>query len=81
MEYIGYDPQTRRLRSHYFGSETRPLEYTWQINGDTLTIWFGDPTLPARYIGTFSGDGATNEGGWEWPGGGYRSTMTRSVDQ
>ena len=79
VEYIGYDPQARQLRSHYFGTEDRPLEYTWQVADDTLTIWFGDPSSPARYVGTFSAGGTTNAGAWEWPGGGYRSTMTRSA--
>jgi len=77
VEYIGYDPATESLASHYFGSEERPLAYTWQIEGDTLTIWHGAAGSPASYTGTFSEDGNVNAGRWVWPGGGYESTMTR----
>jgi hypothetical protein len=77
IELIGYHPGREQLTSHYFGAEGEPLEYTWRVTDDELTIWFGDETSPARYRGTFSNDGNTNAGGWEWPGGGYQSSMTR----
>lgn len=77
IELIGYHPGRQQLTSHYFGSEGEPLEYTWRVTKDTLTIWFGNETSPARYVGSFSNDANTNSGGWEWPGGGYKSSMTR----
>jgi hypothetical protein len=33
--------------------------------------------LAGFYRGRFSEDGATLEGDWEWPGGGYHEIMTR----
>ena len=77
VELIGYHHGRQQLTSHFFGGEGEPLEYTWRVTDDELTIWFGDENSPARYRGTFNDDGNTNAGGWEWPGGGYQSSMTR----
>ena len=77
VEYIGLDRETGSLRSHYFGSDGEILEYTYDLTGDTLRIWFGGTDSPAKFTGTFSADGAHNSGAWEWPGGGYESNMTR----
>jgi hypothetical protein len=77
VEYIGYDRETGTLRSHYFGGDGELLEYTYDLTGDTLTIWFGGADSPARFTGTFSDDGTRNTGAWQWPGGGYESNMTR----
>jgi len=79
VEYIGYDEAGGELRSHFFGSRGELLEYTYRIDGDLLTIWFGDTDSPARFEGRFSPDGRTNRGAWQWPGGGYASTMTRTA--
>lgn len=78
VEYIGYDEESGELRSHFFGTGGEILEYTYRLGGDVLTIWFGDTDSPARFTGRFSEDGSTNEGAWQWPGGGYASTMTRT---
>lgn len=80
VEYIGYDRATDTLTSHFFGSGGEVLEYTYDLTGDTLTIWFGGPDSPAKFVGTFDAEGGTNVGGWQWPGGGYESTMTRVED-
>ena len=77
VEYIGWDPESRTLRSHYFGSAGEILEYTYDITGDTMSIWFGDSDSPAGFIGTFDASGDRNTGAWHWPGGGYESNMTR----
>jgi hypothetical protein len=77
VEYIGWDPESATLRSHYFGSSGEILEYTYDLTGDTLTIWFGGTDSPAKFVGTFDATGNRNTGGWQWPGGGYESTMTR----
>ena len=79
VEYIGWDPESQTLRSHYFGSSGEILEYTYDLTGDTLTIWFGGTDSPARFEGRFDADGTTNAGAWQWPGGGYESTMTRTA--
>lgn len=77
-EYIGYDPETGTLKSHLFGGSHEILKYTWEVSGDTLTIWYGDKDSPARFVGTFNEDRSANTGAWEWPGGGYQSNMVRA---
>lgn len=77
VEYIGWDPESQSLRSHYFAGSGEILEYTYDLTGDTLTIWFGGPDSPAKFVGTFDSTGNRNTGAWEWPGGGYESNMTR----
>lgn len=77
LEYIGYDPTSNSLKSHYFGNSDGILEYAWEIEGDTLRIWFGEVGSAGCFTGQFSAEGDTNTGSWVWPGGGYDSTMTR----
>ena len=77
VEYTGYDEASGELRSHFFGAAGELLEYTYRIEGDLLTIWFGGTDSPARFEGRFDADGTVNDGAWQWPGGGYASTMTR----
>ena len=77
VEYIGWDPESQTLRSHFFGNSGEILEYTYDLSGDTLTIWFGGPDSPAKFVGTFEATGNRNTGAWQWPGGGYESNMTR----
>ena len=79
MEIIGFDPDSQSLKSHYFDSSGQILEYVWEPGEDSLTIWFGAAGSPAKYAGRWSEDGNQNVGSWEWPGGGYESTMTRVV--
>jgi hypothetical protein len=50
---------------------------TYEIEGDTLTIWGGERGSPAYCRGTFAEDGKSATGAWVYPGGGYDSTMTR----
>ena len=87
VEYVGYDDSNDTLRSHFF-SNTGPgpfggvaLEYVWEIGEDNLTIWGGYVGSPASFKGRFSDDRNTGTGRWEWPGGGYEATMTRSEPQ
>jgi hypothetical protein len=67
------DAITGRLYTNH--GET--LAYVCEYDGDTMTIWMGEKGSPAVYSGTFSDDGNMVEGGWEWPGGGYKETLTR----
>jgi hypothetical protein len=54
------------------------LDYVYELEGDTLTIWGGEKGSPAYYQGRFSEDGDTITGAWVYPGGGgYESTATR----
>ena len=82
-EYIGYDAANQHLKSYFFSNEGPgpfggvALEYVWEVGAGTLTIWGGFVGSPAHFKGTFSEDGNTISGHWEWPGGGYQATMTR----
>jgi hypothetical protein len=54
------------------------LDYVYEMDGDTLTIWGGERGSPAYYRGAFSADGNTLTGGWVYPGGGgYEAVATR----
>lgn len=53
------------------------LDYVYELERGTLTIWGGGKGSPAFYRGTFSADSATVTGAWQWPGGGYTANMTR----
>jgi hypothetical protein len=89
IEYIGYErgwealmnPESvdkeQNITSRLFDTEGNTFTYTWEIDGDTLMIWGGEKGSPAFYQGKFSADGNVNSGAWQYPGGGYESTMTR----
>ena len=78
IEYVGWDPESQSLRSHYFAPSGEILEYTYELADATLTIWFGGVDSPAKFLGTFDDTGNRVTGGWQWPGGGYESNMTRT---
>ena len=65
------------IRSRAYDSAGNTLDYVYEVNGDTLTIWGGEKGSPAYFKGIFSEDGKTNSGAWVYPGGGYKSTMTK----
>jgi hypothetical protein len=85
-EYIGYDFAQDSLRSMFFSTEGPgpfcpfALEYVWQIDDDTLTIWHGERDSPARFTGHIDRGAGIIDGQWEWPGGGYHATATRQPD-
>jgi hypothetical protein len=67
-----------RTSSRFYDNQGNTLDYTYELDGDALTIWAGSQDSPAYYRGTFSADGNTATGAWVYPGGGgYESTMTR----
>ena len=69
---------SEEIRSRYYDTMGNTLDYVYELQGDTLTIWGGEKGSPAYYKGTFSDDGNTLTGGWVYPGGGgYESTSTR----
>ncbi|THF70324.1 hypothetical protein E7T06_07575 [Deinococcus sp. Arct2-2] len=61
----------------YSFTDGMTLDYVYEIAQDTLTIWGSYRDSPAFYQGTFSADGSSVTGGWQWPGGGYTAHMTR----
>jgi hypothetical protein len=63
----------------YSFTDGMTLDYVYELEGDTLMIWGGEKGSPMFYQGTFSPDGKTVNGGWQWPGGGYTANMSRIV--
>jgi hypothetical protein len=84
IEIIGHERQfgaapSEDITSRFYDSLGNTLDYVYELEGDTLTIWGGEKGSPAYYKGSFSQDGNTVTGEWVYPGGGgYRSTMRRA---
>lgn len=84
IEVIGYlqpfgEEPSEDIKSRFYSFlDGMTLDYVYEIEGDTLTIWGGERGSPAYYKGRFSVDGNTLSGAWVYPGGGgYESTATR----
>lgn len=82
VEYIGYDEDTKTLRSHLMDSNGSNFTYTYVIDGDDATLYFGGTDSDNYLKGKFSKDGNTLTGAWSWPEGdgkrgGYEAVLTR----
>ena len=73
---FGAEPSSD-IHSRAYDANGNTLDYVYELEGDTLTIWGGQKGSPAYYKGEFSQDGNTVAGEWMYPGGGYKSTMVR----
>jgi hypothetical protein len=84
IEIIGHEftfgsAPSQDIKSRFYSyMDGMTLDYVYELDGDTLTIWGGERGSPAYYKGQFSEDGTTLTGRWVYPdGGGYESTSTR----
>lgn len=84
IELIGHEQTfgqapTADIKSRFYSFlDGMTLDYVYEMEGDTLTIWGGEKGSPAYYKGRFSKDGNTLTGEWVYPGGGgYRAVSTR----
>jgi hypothetical protein len=83
MEIIGHlrgygEEPSKDIKSRYYSSGGESLDYTYEVAGNTLMIWFGERDSPAYFKGEFSEDGNTLTGAWVYPGGGgYETVSTR----
>ncbi|HEY1175855.1 MAG TPA: hypothetical protein VGF17_06830 [Phytomonospora sp.] len=85
IEVIGHDKPFMQergddVKSRMYGNEGDTLDYVYELDGDTLTIWGGEKGSPAYFRGDFAADGDSLTGAWVWPGGGYDATMTRVAE-
>jgi hypothetical protein len=83
IEVIGHERKfgaepSEDIKSRFYSNTGDTLDYVYELEADTLTIWAGERDSPAYYRGTFSEDGDTLTGAWHYPGGGgYEATSTR----
>ena len=83
LEIIGHErpfgsEPSEEIKSRFYSNTGDTLDYVYELEGDTLTIWGGERGSPAYAKSEFSEDGNTGSGEWVYPGGGgYRFTMTR----
>jgi hypothetical protein len=62
IEVVGHlrpfdEPPSQAIHSRFYDSTGNTLDYVYELDGDTLTIWAGEKGSPAYYRGTFSPDG------------------------
>jgi hypothetical protein len=84
IEFIGHEftfgsEPSKDIKSRFYSYlDGMTLDYVYEIEGNTLTIWGGERGSPAYYKGQFSEDGDTLTGRWVYPdGGGYEATSIR----
>jgi hypothetical protein len=81
IEIIGHlrpfgEPPSEEIRSRFYDNQGNTLDYVYELDGDTLTIWGGEKGSPAYMKATIDAHGNA-AGEWIYPGGGYRFTSTR----
>jgi hypothetical protein len=80
IEYAGWDDDTGTVRSRLMGTDGARFTYTYALDGNVYTYWFGEKGSPTFSRGTISDDGREIVGRWEIPGapgGGYDWRLTR----
>jgi hypothetical protein len=84
-ELIGYDPKANAFPSQVYSNMAgEPWPYTWDVQGDDITITITKAPMDAKFTGRFSPDGNSFSGGWrpnpgadEVVNAGYDITITR----
>ncbi len=82
VEIIGYDHEAGAepadtLTSRLYTNRGDSLSYTHEIDDKGMTSWFGPKGSPAFFKARWIDDD-TLTGAWEWPGGGYKLTLSRA---
>jgi hypothetical protein len=67
IEVIGHlrpfgEEQSEDIKSRFYDNLGNTLDYVYELEGDTLTIWGGEKGSPAYYRGNFGDDGDTLSG-------------------
>lgn len=66
-----------QITSRAYTDTGETLDYTYELDGDTLTIWGGPKGSPAFSRAVLNADRTVLTGAWQWPGGGYEFVMTK----
>lgn len=83
IEIIGHErgfeaEPSEEIRSRFYDNMGNTLDYVYELDGDTLTIWGKEKGYPAYFEGEFGDDSNTLNGEWVYPdGGGYGLIMNR----
>jgi hypothetical protein len=82
IEIIGYDHEAGAapanvMTSRLYTDQGDTLSYTHEIDEKGVTSWFGPKGSPAAFRARWIDDD-TLSGAWEWPGGGYKLTLSRN---
>jgi len=83
IELIGYErgfgatETPVDITSRVYTTSGDTLDYTYECDDRTVTIWGGPKGSPAAFRARWSEDHSVLRGAWEWPGGGYATVMTR----
>jgi hypothetical protein len=73
---LGEEPSAV-VKSRFYSDTGATLDYTYELEGNTLTIWFGERRSPPYYRGTLSEGGNKLTGAWHYPGGVYEAISTK----
>jgi len=74
---FGATEAATQITSRAYTDSGDTLDYTYELDGDALTVWGGPKGSPAFSRARFNTDRTELRGAWQWPGGGYRFTMTK----
>jgi hypothetical protein len=83
IEYIGHEqkfgePSSKEIKTRVFSFlDGMTLDYIYEMDGNNLTIWYGEKGSPSFMKGRLSEDGSTMTVEWTYPGGGYKATGKR----
>jgi hypothetical protein len=83
IEVIGHErpfsaKPSEDIKSRFYSNTGDTIDYVYELEGDTLTIWTGRRDSPVYYRGTFGDDSDTLTGAWHYPGGAAcEATSTR----
>jgi hypothetical protein len=83
IEVIGHErpfgaEPSEEVKSRFYSNTGDTLDFVYELEGDTMTIWAGERYAPVYFRGTFGDDGDTLTGAWHYPdGGSYGATYTR----
>ncbi|MCR8556634.1 hypothetical protein KXD93_03230 [Mucilaginibacter sp. BJC16-A38] len=81
LEFIGYDEESKTLRSHYFDNDGKVMEYTYKVSETEHQVSIDMPGIKGEFKGKYSNNGDTISGSWHWKQGeehlGYKATLTK----
>ena len=81
VEIIGYDHDAGGapsdvMTSRLYSDRGDTLSYTHEVDDKGVSTWFGAKGSPSSFKARWVDDD-TLSGAWEWPGGGYKLTLSR----